>query len=180
MNIALIWDTSILALEGKHFHIIVFITIGLDFCVRTLLNALLNVWYVVALTSHLCLGIFEVMLGRFSSWLEFMSRWCFNMCKPLAGAQFMHILWTHNSTFLWVLIMISMMIRGGGHFKNTYEVENPRAFKISMLYENRIFQCMGKIFCVAFQRFPLKFHPKYLIHPLKDVHFIHRWKFKSS
>ena len=28
---------------------------------------------------------------------------------------------------------------------------NPRALKISMLYKNRIFQCMGKIFCVEFQ-----------------------------
>ena len=70
-----------------------------------------------------------------------------------------------------------------GGFKNTYELLNPRgwrALKISMLYKNRIFQCMGKIFCVEFQRFPLKFHTKYLIHTLKDVHFIHRWNFKSS
>ena len=43
-----------------------------------------------------------------------------------------------------------------------------------MLYKNRIFQCMGKIFCVEFQRYPLKFHSKYLTHTLKDVHFIHR------
>ena len=42
----------------------------------------------------------------------------------------------------------------GGRFKNTYELLNPRALKISMLYKNRIFQCMGKIFCVEFQRFP--------------------------
>ena len=60
----------------------------------------------------------------------------------------------------------------GGHFKNTYELLNPRALKISMLYTNRIFQCMGKIFCVEFQRFPLKFHTKYLIHRLKDMIFI--------
>ena len=68
----------------------------------------------------------------------------------------------------------------GGRFKNIYELLNARALKISMLYKNRIFQCMGKIFCVEFQRVPLKFHTKYLIHTLKDVHFIHRWKFKSS
>ena len=68
----------------------------------------------------------------------------------------------------------------GGRFKNGYELLNPRALKISMLYKNRIFQCMGKIFCVEFQRFPLKFHTKYLIHTLKVVHFIHRWNFKSS
>ena len=68
----------------------------------------------------------------------------------------------------------------GGRFKNTYELLNPRALKISMLYKNRIFQCMGKIFCVEFQRFPLKFHTKYLIHRLKDMIFIKYWNFKSS
>ena len=68
----------------------------------------------------------------------------------------------------------------GGRFENTYELLNPKALKISMLYENCIFQCMGKIFGEEFQRFPLKFHTKYLTHALKDVHFIHRWKFKSS
>ena len=68
----------------------------------------------------------------------------------------------------------------GGRFKNTYELLNPRALKISKLHKNHIFQCMGKIFCVEFQRVPLKFHSKYLTHTLKDVHSIHRWKFKSS
>ena len=69
---------------------------------------------------------------------------------------------------------------GGGVFKNTYELLNLRAFKISVFYKNHIFQCMGKIFCVEFQRVPLKFHIKYLTHTLKDVDFIHKWKFKSS
>ena len=68
----------------------------------------------------------------------------------------------------------------GGRFKNTYELLNLRALKISMLYKNHIFQCMGKIFCVEFQRVPLKFHTKYLIHTLKDVDFILIWQFKSS
>ena len=49
-----------------------------------------------------------------------------------------------------------------------------------MLYENDIFQCMGKVFRVEFQRVPLKFHTKYLNHTLKDVEFIHIWQFKSS
>ena len=35
---------------------------------------------------------------------------------------------------------------------------------------------MGKIFCVEFQRIPLKFHTKYLSHTLKDLDFIRRWK----
>ena len=70
--------------------------------------------------------------------------------------------------------------RPGGRFNNTYELLNLRALKISKLHKNHIFQCMGKIFCVEFQRVPLKFHTKYLTHTLKDVDFIHIWKFKSS
>ena len=38
---------------------------------------------------------------------------------------------------------------------------------------------MGKIFCVEFQRVPLKFHTKYLTHTLKDTIFIQRWNFKK-
>ena len=68
----------------------------------------------------------------------------------------------------------------GGRFKNTYELLNLRALKISKLHINHIFQCMGKILCVEFQRVPLKFHTKYLTHTLKNVDFIHIWKFKSS
>ena len=68
-----------------------------------------------------------------------------------------------------------------GRFKNTYELLNPRALKISTLYKkNHIFQCMGNIFCGEFQRSPLKFYTKCLTHALKYVHFIHRWKFKIS
>ena len=44
----------------------------------------------------------------------------------------------------------------GGRFKNAYELLKLRALKIPMLYKNRIFQCMSKIFCVEFQRVPLK------------------------
>ena len=60
----------------------------------------------------------------------------------------------------------------GGRFKNAYELLNLRALKISMLYRSHIFQCMGKIFCVEFQRVPLKFHTKYLAHTLKDKSFM--------
>ena len=78
-------------------------------------------------------------------------------------------------------VSVSVSIKGpGGRFKNAYELLNLRALKISMLYKNYIFQCMGKIFCVEFQSVPLKFHTKYLAHTLKDVDFIHMWKFKSS
>ena len=69
---------------------------------------------------------------------------------------------------------------GGGVFKNAYELLNLRALTISMLYRSHIFRCMGQIFCVEFQRAPLKFHTKYLTHRLKDVDLIHRWKFMGS
>ena len=36
------------------------------------------------------------------------------------------------------------------------------------LSKMHIFQCMGEIFCVEFQREPLKFRTKYLTHTLKD------------
>ena len=68
----------------------------------------------------------------------------------------------------------------GGRFKNTYELLNLRALKTSMLYKSHIFQCMGKIFCVEFQRYPLKFHMKYLTHALNDLIFMQFWNFKSS
>ena len=60
----------------------------------------------------------------------------------------------------------------GGHFKNTYELLNLRALKFSPANKIHIFQCMSKIFCVEFQRYPLKFHTKYLTHTLKDMIFI--------
>ena len=60
----------------------------------------------------------------------------------------------------------------GGRFKNTYELLNLRALKFSPVNKIHIFQCIGKIFCVEFQRYPLKFHPKYLTHTLKDMIFI--------
>ena len=60
----------------------------------------------------------------------------------------------------------------GGRFKNTYELLNLRALKFSYVNKIHIFQCMGKIFCVEFQRYPLKFHTKYLTHTLKDMIFM--------
>ena len=77
-------------------------------------------------------------------------------------------------------VVMSWVMCTGGRFKEAYELLNLRALKFSMLYEMYIFQCMGKIFCVEFQRVPLKFHTKYLTHTLKDVDFIHQQKFKSS
>ena len=68
----------------------------------------------------------------------------------------------------------------GGRFKNNYELLNLRALKFSYVNKIPIFQCMGKIFCVEFQRYPLKFHTKYLTHTLKDMIFMQFWNFKSS
>ena len=68
----------------------------------------------------------------------------------------------------------SIVTGTGGRFKNTFELLNIRALKFSVVNKIHIFQCMGKIFCVEFQRYPLKFHTKYLTRTLKDVDFIHR------
>ena len=57
----------------------------------------------------------------------------------------------------------------GGHFKMADERLNLRALKFSPVNKMHIFQCMGRIFCVEFQRGPLKFHTKYLTHILKDA-----------
>ena len=73
-----------------------------------------------------------------------------------------------------------------GHFKNTYELLNLRALKFSPVNKIHIFQCMGKIFCVEFQRYPLKFHTQYPTHTLKDMFFLYNTeisralRFKSS
>ena len=56
-----------------------------------------------------------------------------------------------------------------GCFINTYELLNIRVFKFSPVNKLYIFKCMGKIFCVEFQKYPLKFHTKYLTHTLKDM-----------
>ena len=77
----------------------------------------------------------------------------------------------HTMTSLWWL---------GGRFKNTYELLNLKALKFSYVNKIHIFQCMGKIFCVEFQRYPLTFHTKYLTHTLKDMIFMQFWNFKSS
>ena len=67
-----------------------------------------------------------------------------------------------------------------GISKNAYKLVNLKALKFSTQYKSHIIQCMVKIFCVEFQRYPLKFHTKYLIHTLKDVKCVEKWGFKSS
>ena len=53
-----------------------------------------------------------------------------------------------------------------------YEPLNLRALKFSPVNKMHIFQYVGKIFCLEFQREPLKFHTKYLTHTMKDTIFI--------
>ena len=67
-----------------------------------------------------------------------------------------------------------------GRLKNAYELLYLRVPEISMFDKNCIFEWMGKVFCVEFQRVPLKFHTKYLTHTFRDVYLVFRWKFKSS
>ena len=79
-----------------------------------------------------------------------------------------------------LLSMLCLYMWPGVRFENTYELLNQRALKFSYVNKIHIFQCMGKIFCVEFQRYPLKFHTKYLTHTLKDMLFMQFWNFKSS
>ena len=44
--------------------------------------------------------------------------------------------------------------KGGGRFKNIYEPLNLRAIEFSPVNKIHIFQYMGKIFCMEFQRYP--------------------------
>ena len=47
----------------------------------------------------------------------------------------------------------------------------------SSLNKMYIFQCIGKRFCVEFQKMPLKFHTKYFTHTLKAILFCTTLKF---
>ena len=71
------------------------------------------------------------------------------------------------------------LTRSGGISKSAYDLVNLRALKLSTLYKNRIFQCMGKIFCAEFQSYPLKFHTDYCTLSLKDVSFVEKGIFKN-
>ena len=74
---------------------------------------------------------------------------------------------------------------GGGGFKNTLELLNLRALKISPVNKIHIFQCLDKIFCVEFQRYPLKFHKNILpkhwkMWLLYNIEILRAHRFKSS
>ena len=117
-----------------------------------------------------CLG-FNVLSDKPDSmyiYSSFPSRWVCVPCWKVLNMRMTQVRWEWTQ---WIL---------GGRFKNAYELLNLRTLKIWTLYKNDIFQCIDKIVCGEFQRYPLKFHTKYLTHTLKDMHFIHSWKFMSS
>ena len=58
-----------------------------------------------------------------------------------------------------------------GQFENAYELLNLRALKFSPVNEIHIFQSIGKIVGVEFQRVPLTFHRKNLTHTSKHISF---------
>ena len=53
---------------------------------------------------------------------------------------------------------------GMGYLKNDYGLLNLRAFRISMLNTTQIVQCMGYMFLVEVQKYPLKFQSNYVTH----------------
>ena len=67
-----------------------------------------------------------------------------------------------------------------GRFENAYEFANLRTLRFTILYKSRISQCMGKNFCIEFQRVSLKFHIKHLTHILNDMYLVAMWTFKNS
>ena len=134
----------------------------------------------VKLFTHACIAWLSNQLAKIK-WWKTEGPSIYWMFQELADPKLFQ-LWTwtcnkygtdHNAIFIhwW---------SWGGRFKNVYELLNLRALKIPMPYKNHIFRCMGKIFCVEFQRVPLKFHTKYLTHTLKDNIFMKHWNFKSS
>ena len=98
-------------------------------------------------------------------WISWCSIWhiCFEYVSPIS-----------------LLVMWSR-----GRFKNTYELLNLRVLKFLPTDKIYIFQCMVKIFCVDFQRYPLKFHTNLLpmhwkIWFLYDIEISRALRFKSS
>ena len=102
---------------------------------------------------------------------------CCSYTSPIIN--FNEVVWHLQETDGW-MIHHCLTQEPGGRFKNTYELLNLRALKFSYVNKIHIFRCMDKIFCVEFQRYPLKFHTKYFTQKLKDMIFMQFWNFKSS
>ena len=71
----------------------------------------------------------------------FANLWLVPLITPLCGEAAWYVVFLHRGTV------------GRGDMKNPYELLNLRNLKISKFYKINIFQCMGKIFCVEFQRY---------------------------
>ena len=89
----------------------------------------------------ICLFLFHLQRAYWGFWLEI---------NFIEGDIIIPVTHSHTRT----------MLCSRPHLTNAYELLNLRDFKISMLNKNYIFQCMGKIFCVEFQRVPFKFRTK--------------------
>ena len=85
-----------------------------------------------------------------------------------------HVLLSSNFNFEMIrllhgnklLVWCWSYLNAGGHLKNINKLLDLGALTP---YEIHMFQCMGNIFCVEFQRAPLKFHTKYVTHTSKDI-----------
>ena len=91
---------------------------------------------------------------------------------------FLHLIFLVHWWFGLSLILIHEPC--GAEGSKMLELVYLRTLKFSLINKLHIFQCMGKIFCVEFQREPLKFHIQYLTQTLKDTIFIQCWKLKNS
>ena len=83
------------------------------------------------------------------------------------GVWTMSVVWINDVGRIYFLtlqvpVLYKCRTLGVGVFKNMNKLINLRALTFSLLNKNGLFQCMGKIFSVEFQRSPLKFHTKYL------------------
>ena len=65
-----------------------------------------------------------------------------------------------------------------GNKMRWFSFQKMKVKNIFLQSHSHIFQYMGKIICVEFQRYHLKFHTKCLT--LKDTIFIQSWIFKNS
>ena len=65
--------------------------------------------------------------------------------------MFLKVLHLKTSCVIYSFILESVCARR--HLKNVCELLNMRAPKISTVYKNDKFWCMGKIFCMEFQKY---------------------------
>ena len=120
-------------------------------------------------------------------WFETPSRSLWHQCDAAIGP---YIWWTDTdscgslcrqgtSNYL-VQHWITLRETTPGHstppdIKHSYTVQRHlwvltlRALKFSPVKEIHIYSCRGQIFCVGFQRYPLKLHTKYFTRTVNDI-----------